>query len=35
MNNAKIVVPSNAELINVISELAGVLPLPKKEPGRA
>jgi len=32
MHNAKIVVPSNAELINVIGELAGVLPLPKKEP---
>ena len=31
MHNAKIVVPSNAELINVIGELAGVLPLPKKE----
>jgi regulator of protease activity HflC (stomatin/prohibitin superfamily) len=35
MNNAKIVVPSNAELINVISEMAGVLPLPKKEPARS
>ncbi|HUU38285.1 MAG TPA: SPFH domain-containing protein [Candidatus Desulfaltia sp.] len=34
MNNAKIVVPSNVELINVIGELAGVLPLPKKEPAR-
>ncbi len=34
MNNTKIVVPSNAELINVISEMAGVLPLPKKEPAR-
>ncbi len=34
MNNAKIVVPSNAELINVIGEMAGVLPLPKKEPVR-
>jgi regulator of protease activity HflC (stomatin/prohibitin superfamily) len=31
MNNAKIVVPSNAELINVISEMAGVLPIPKRE----
>ncbi len=31
MNNAKIVVPSNAELINVISEMAGVLPVPRKE----
>ncbi len=28
-NNAKIVVPSNAELINVIGELAGVLPIDK------
>jgi regulator of protease activity HflC (stomatin/prohibitin superfamily) len=34
MNNAKIVVPSNAELINVISEMAGFLPLPKKEPAK-
>jgi regulator of protease activity HflC (stomatin/prohibitin superfamily) len=34
MNNAKIVVPSNAELINVIGELAGVLPMPRKEPAR-
>ncbi len=31
MNNAKIVVPSNAELINVIGEMAGVLPVPRKE----
>jgi regulator of protease activity HflC (stomatin/prohibitin superfamily) len=31
-NNAKIVVPSNTELINVIGELAGgILPLSKKE----
>jgi regulator of protease activity HflC (stomatin/prohibitin superfamily) len=30
-NNAKIVVPSNTELINVIGELAGgIIPLPKK-----
>jgi regulator of protease activity HflC (stomatin/prohibitin superfamily) len=29
--NAKIVVPSNAELINVIGELAGVLPLKSSE----
>ena len=29
-NNAKIVVPGNAELINVIGEMAGVLPIPKK-----
>jgi len=35
MHNTKIVVPSNAELINVISEMAGVLPLPKKEPAKA
>jgi regulator of protease activity HflC (stomatin/prohibitin superfamily) len=35
MHNAKIVVPSNAELINVIGEMAGVLPLPKKEPAKA
>jgi regulator of protease activity HflC (stomatin/prohibitin superfamily) len=30
-NNTKIVVPSNTELINVIGEMAGVVPLPKKE----
>jgi regulator of protease activity HflC (stomatin/prohibitin superfamily) len=30
MNNAKIVVPSNVELINVIGEMAGVLPVVKK-----
>jgi regulator of protease activity HflC (stomatin/prohibitin superfamily) len=35
MNNTKIVVPSNAELINVISEMAGVMPLPRKEPARS
>jgi regulator of protease activity HflC (stomatin/prohibitin superfamily) len=35
MHNAKIVVPANAELINVISEMAGVLPLPKKDPAKA
>jgi regulator of protease activity HflC (stomatin/prohibitin superfamily) len=29
--NAKIVVPSNAELINVVGEMAGVLPVPRKE----
>jgi regulator of protease activity HflC (stomatin/prohibitin superfamily) len=28
-NNAKVVVPSNAELTNVIGELAGILPLKK------
>lgn len=30
MNNAKIIVPSDKELINVIGEMAGVLPLTKK-----
>ncbi|MDD4938899.1 MAG: SPFH/Band 7/PHB domain protein [Candidatus Omnitrophica bacterium] len=30
-NNAKIVVPSNTELVNVIGELAGVLPLKKEQ----
>ena len=30
-DNAKVVVPSNAELVNVIGELAGVLPLKKAE----
>jgi len=30
-NNAKIVVPSNSELVNVIGELAGVLPLPREK----
>jgi regulator of protease activity HflC (stomatin/prohibitin superfamily) len=34
MNNAKIVVPSNAELINVIGEMAGVLPVPRREPAK-
>jgi regulator of protease activity HflC (stomatin/prohibitin superfamily) len=29
MNNAKIVIPSGSELVNVIGELAGVLPLTK------
>ena len=29
MNNAKVVVPSNTELVNVIGELAGTLPLKK------
>jgi regulator of protease activity HflC (stomatin/prohibitin superfamily) len=29
--NAKIVVPANVELINVIGEMAGILPIPKKE----
>ncbi len=31
-NNAKIVVPSNTELVNVIGELAGVLPVKREEP---
>ena len=31
MNNSKIVVPSNTELVNVIGEMAGVLPLKRKE----
>ncbi|MBI3314754.1 MAG: SPFH/Band 7/PHB domain protein [Candidatus Omnitrophica bacterium] len=30
-NNAKIVVPTGSELVNVIGELAGVVPLKKKE----
>jgi hypothetical protein len=31
-NNAKVVIPSNVELINVIGELAGgILPIPRKE----
>lgn len=30
-NNAKIVVPANTELVNVIGEMAGVLPLKKEE----
>jgi len=29
--NAKIVVPANVELINVIGEMAGILPVPRKE----
>jgi regulator of protease activity HflC (stomatin/prohibitin superfamily) len=31
MNNAKVVVPNNAELMNVIGELAGVVPIRSKE----
>lgn len=31
-NNAKIVIPSDSELVNVIGELAGVLPLNNKPP---
>jgi regulator of protease activity HflC (stomatin/prohibitin superfamily) len=29
-NNTKVVVPGNAELVNVIGDLAGVLPMTKK-----
>jgi regulator of protease activity HflC (stomatin/prohibitin superfamily) len=32
--NAKVVVPTGAELVNVIGELAGVLPLDKKKPAQ-
>jgi hypothetical protein len=32
VNNAKIVIPAGSELVNVICELAGVLPLAKKGP---
>jgi regulator of protease activity HflC (stomatin/prohibitin superfamily) len=31
MNNAKVVIPSNTELVNVIGELAGVVPLSKNK----
>ncbi|MFH1771917.1 MAG: SPFH domain-containing protein [Candidatus Omnitrophota bacterium] len=30
-DNAKVVIPTNAELVNVIGELAGILPLKRKE----
>lgn len=30
-NNAKVIVPGDAELINMIGEMAGVVPVPKKE----
>ena len=30
-NNAKIVIPANTELVNVIGEMAGILPLKKEE----
>lgn len=33
-NNVKIVVPSNSELVNVIGDLSGVLPLRKEETGK-
>jgi regulator of protease activity HflC (stomatin/prohibitin superfamily) len=29
-NNAKVVVPANAQLVNVVGEMAGVLPLPQE-----
>ena len=29
-NNAKVVIPTNAELVNVVGELAGIVPLTKK-----
>jgi hypothetical protein len=29
-HNAKIVIPSGSELVNVIGEMAGVLPLPEE-----
>jgi regulator of protease activity HflC (stomatin/prohibitin superfamily) len=32
-NNAKIVIPAGSQLVNVISELAGVLPLPEPKGG--
>jgi regulator of protease activity HflC (stomatin/prohibitin superfamily) len=35
VNNAKIVVPAGSDLVNVIGELAGVLPLPRKGPESA
>ncbi len=31
MNNAKVVVPSNAQLVNMIGEMAGVIPIEKPE----
>ena len=31
MSNAKIVVPAGTELINIIGEMAGVLPVPMKK----
>jgi len=30
-NNAKVVIPAGSELVNVIGEMAGVLPLPRKK----
>ncbi len=34
-NNAKIIVPSDSELVNVIGEMSGVLPLPSKSAEKA
>ena len=31
VNNAKIVIPANTELVNVIGEMAGFLPIKNKE----
>jgi regulator of protease activity HflC (stomatin/prohibitin superfamily) len=33
-NNAKIVIPANTELINVVGEMAGILPLKKEKEGK-
>ena len=33
-NNAKVVVPGNTDLVNVIGELAGIAPLPMKGPSK-
>jgi hypothetical protein len=30
-SNAKIVVPSGSDLVNVIGDLAGITPIPKKD----
>ena len=30
-DNAKVIVPADAELVNVVGELAGVLPLKRKD----
>jgi hypothetical protein len=31
-NNSKVVVPAGSELVNVIGDIAGVLPLPGAQP---
>ena len=33
-NNTKIIVPEGADLVNVVSEMAGILPIKKKEAGK-